>query len=77
LNINAYYVDGDQAAENLVKKLFDNHPGVTLKLNTVKYTPIPQVEHHECSLCQAKDLQYPFYWLKWEEGNKFGCRTCV
>lgn len=29
-----------------------------------------------CWDCKA-ELKFPYYWLKWEEGSKFGCRQCV
>ncbi len=55
---------------------FNNYPGIDLKINTVDYISIPNTDEAKCWQCNNQ-LEYPFYWLKWEEGTKFGCRKCV
>lgn len=37
---------------------------------------MPVEEKPVCWTCETP-LTYPYYWLKWEEGTKFGCRKCV
>lgn len=42
----------------------------------MNYITIPNTEGAKCWECTVP-LEYPFYWLKWEEGAKFGCRKCI
>jgi hypothetical protein len=37
---------------------------------------VPYQENPKCWKCESA-LNFPYYWLRWEEGNRFGCRTCV
>lgn len=37
---------------------------------------MPLQENPACWECKAA-LNFPFYWLKWEQGTHFGCRACV
>jgi hypothetical protein len=37
----------------------------------IPYPPSPK-----CWQCHTA-LEFPYYWLRWEEGTKFGCRKCV
>ena len=47
-----------------------------MRVDVVNYVKVPNVAEAKCWKCDAK-LEYPFYWLRWEEGLKFGCRKCV
>jgi hypothetical protein len=51
-------------------------PGVELKVDAVKTVEVPYQEHPTCWECHSA-LVFPYYWLKWEEGNHFACRNCV
>ncbi len=55
---------------------FGNYPGIDLKIKVVEYIAVPSTEGANCWQCN-QHLEYPLYWLKWEEGTKFGCRKCV
>ena len=41
-----------------------------------EYRVIPNTEGAKCWACDSA-LEFPFYWLTWEDGDKFGCRKCV
>lgn len=47
-----------------------------MKINEIDYVNVPHKENPQCWECSSP-LTYPFYWLKWEEGEHFGCRKCV
>jgi len=55
-------------------KELSNFEGVKASLTTEKAIKIPTGTH--CWECSSA-LTYPHYWLKWEEGDKFGCIKCV
>lgn len=55
--------------------MFGASPSV--KVHEVKTVKVPYPEHPTCWECHAA-LQFPYYWLHWEEnGAKFGCVGCV
>jgi hypothetical protein len=49
---------------------------IKIEEDHIKIVEVPQVENPNCWECNTP-LSYPYYWLKWEEGTKFGCRKCI
>ena len=47
-----------------------------LDVQKCEYRVIPSTEGAKCWACDSA-LEFPFYWLSWEDGDKFGCRKCV
>lgn len=38
--------------------------------------PVPRCENRDCWKCGQR-LEFPLYWLRWEEGDVLGCIKCV
>ena len=76
IKIDASVIEGDQASLEKAKAYFGQFKGAKVKIKTVKYIDVPQEEKPQCWKCN-ESLTFPYYWLKWEEGTKFGCRKCV
>ena len=76
LKIDAYIQNDDQATLDKAEKFFGKPKEIDLNINKVQYVQVPSTEGVKCWEC-ASELKYPFYWLRWEEGNKFGCRKCI
>lgn len=70
-------MEGDCNALKKTQSFFGNNPNIQLVIETIKYINIPSIEEAKCWECDKALKQYPFYWLKWEEGTQFGCRLCV
>ena len=47
-----------------------------LEIKEVEYVEVPFSEQPVCWKCESQ-LKSPYYWLKWEEGTKYGCLNCV
>ncbi len=69
-------MNDDPLAREKAHSFFGNYPGIDLKIKSVDYITVPSTKGARCWQCN-QHLEYPFYWLKWEEGTKFGCRRCV
>ena len=69
-------MEGDADSLEKANTFFGKTEGVEINIEKVKYTSVPFEESPKCWKCESA-LEFPYFWLRWEEGNKFGCRKCV